>query len=137
LGIGGPDGDVAGNLLKILFREYGENCKVVGIADGFGVAEDPNGLDSQELLNLVRWTRPITSFKRELLSKDGILMDASTNEGLARRNSMPFRVKSDAFVPAGGRPATINKENWFLFLGMLEYPGMGSKIRSLFNVIYR
>lgn len=43
---GGPDGDVAGNLIKILFREYGNNPKIVGISDGEGVAEDPNGLDS-------------------------------------------------------------------------------------------
>jgi glutamate dehydrogenase len=113
---GGPDGDVAGNLLKILFREYGENCKVVGIADGAGVAEDPHGLNSGELLRLVKWSVPITSYDRKYLSKDGILMDNSTNEGLARRNTMPFRVKSDAFVPAGGRPATINKDNWFHFL---------------------
>lgn len=33
---GGPDGDVAGNELKILHREYGENARVVAIADGFG-----------------------------------------------------------------------------------------------------
>lgn len=43
---GGPDGDVAGNLIKILFREYGNNPKIVGISDGEGVAEDPNGLGS-------------------------------------------------------------------------------------------
>ena len=40
----------------------------------------------------------------------------SSDEGLARRLSMPFRVKSDAFVPAGGRPNTINGENWRQFL---------------------
>lgn len=42
---GGPDGDVAGNLIKILFREYGNNPKIVGICDGEGVAEDPDGLN--------------------------------------------------------------------------------------------
>jgi glutamate dehydrogenase len=31
---GGPDGDVAGNLIKIMFRDYGDNAKVVGVADG-------------------------------------------------------------------------------------------------------
>jgi glutamate dehydrogenase len=31
---GGPDGDVAGNLIRILFRDYGNNPKVVGVADG-------------------------------------------------------------------------------------------------------
>lgn len=49
---------------RILFRDYGANCKVVGIADGFGVAEDPNGLDSEELLRLVKESLPITSFKK-------------------------------------------------------------------------
>lgn len=109
---GGPDGDVAGNLIKILFREYGENCKVVGIADGFGVAEDPKGLDSSELLRLVKEALPITSFNREKLSPDGVLFDVVSQEGLTRRLTMCFRVKSDAFVPAGGRPNTINVSNW-------------------------
>jgi hypothetical protein len=49
---------------RILFRDYGANCKVVGIADGFGVAEDPNGLDREELLRLVKESLPITSFKK-------------------------------------------------------------------------
>ena len=49
---GGPDGDVGGNLLKIMNREYPDTCKVVGIADGFGVAEDPEGLDMKELVRL-------------------------------------------------------------------------------------
>jgi glutamate dehydrogenase len=35
---GGPDGDVAGNMIKILQREYGDKCKVVGIADATGDA---------------------------------------------------------------------------------------------------
>ena len=50
---GGPDGDVAGNEIKILFREYGENVKIVGIADGSGCAEDPNGLDHDEVSALL------------------------------------------------------------------------------------
>ena len=66
---GGPDGDVAGNLIKILFREYGSNCKILGVADGFGVAEDPNGLDADELLRLVEESLPINSFNSTKLSK--------------------------------------------------------------------
>ena len=42
---GGPDGDVGGNLIKILNRDYGMNPKIVGIADGSGCGEDPDGLD--------------------------------------------------------------------------------------------
>ena len=49
LNTGGPDGDVAGNEIKILFREYGDNVKIVGIADGSGCAEDPDGLDHEEV----------------------------------------------------------------------------------------
>ena len=47
---------VAGNLIRILIRDYKDTCKVVGVADGFGVAEDPNGLDPTELLRLVKVT---------------------------------------------------------------------------------
>ncbi len=32
------------------------------------------------------------------------------------RNTMHFRVKADIFVPAGGRPNTINGDNWRQFL---------------------
>ena len=103
-------------MLKILFREYGKNCKVVGIADGFGVAEDPNGLDSGELIRLFETTSPITGFNKDKLSYTGILMDRSTEEGLARANTMFLRVKADVFVPAGGRPNTMNGSNWRQFL---------------------
>jgi len=113
---GGPDGDVAGNLMRILFRDYGDNAKVVGIADGFGVAEDPNGLNSAELNRLVDASLPITSFDAKKLSPQGVLFGIDTEEGLQRRLSMPFRVKADAFVPAGGRPNTINGDNWRQFL---------------------
>ena len=51
-------------LYRILFRDYGDNCRVVGIADGFGVAEDPKGLDREELLRLVHESLPITSFQK-------------------------------------------------------------------------
>jgi glutamate dehydrogenase len=40
-------------MMKILHREYGNNAKIVGIADHSGCAEDPNGLDWGELLRLV------------------------------------------------------------------------------------
>ena len=42
--VGGPDGDVAGNLLKIMQRDW-PSARVVGVADGSGYAEDPEGLD--------------------------------------------------------------------------------------------
>mmetsp|Transcript_3860 Transcript_3860/g.5309 ORF Transcript_3860/g.5309 Transcript_3860/m.5309 type:complete len:1017 (-) Transcript_3860:1740-4790(-) len=119
---GGPDGDVAGNLIRILFRDYRDTCKVVGIADGFGVAEDPNGLDPDELLRLVAESLPISSYSKDKLSATGVAMSANSDEGAIRRNSMHFRVKSDAFIPAGGRPNTINSDNWHLFLDENKKP---------------
>lgn len=113
---GGPDGDVAGNLMKILIREYPNTVKIVGVADGFGVAEDPEGLDHGELLRLFKAGRPINEFSKDKLKTEGVMFDASTEEGAARRNSMVFRVKADAFVPGGGRPGTIDGDNWMNFL---------------------
>jgi glutamate dehydrogenase len=113
---GGPDGDVAGNLMKILSRDYGTNAKILAVADGFGVAEDPEGLDHGELLRLFYEAKPIDQFSKSKLSSKGIVMNVSTEEGQQRRNTMHFRIKSDVFVPAGGRPNTINNENWKNFL---------------------
>lgn len=113
---GGPDGDVAGNLMKILYRDYGKNAKVVAVADGFGVAEDPDGLDADEMMRLVRESKSIDHFNKAKLGPKGIVLSASTEEGALRRNTMHFRVKSDVFVPAGGRPNTINGDNWQQFL---------------------
>lgn len=113
---GGPDGDVAGNLMNILFRDYPNTAKVVAVADGFGVAEDTDGLNAEELLRLFHEGKSIDHFRQEKLGPNGICLSATTEEGANRRNTMHFRVKSDVFVPAGGRPNTINGDNWRQFL---------------------
>ncbi|KAE8907792.1 hypothetical protein PF003_g8239 [Phytophthora fragariae] len=110
---GGTDGDVAGNVIKILHREYGSNLRVVGICDGTGVVEDPQGLDMGELLRLVDESLPLSSFDASKISAaTGVKHDINTAEGIRARNSMHNRVKSDLFIPAGGRPNTINEHNW-------------------------
>ena len=43
-------------------------------------------------------------------------MTCETPAGIAKRNTMHNRVEADAFIPAGGRPATINEENWKSYL---------------------
>lgn len=113
---GGPDGDVAGNMVRILVREYGAAARVVGMADGSGCAEDPNGLDHTELMRLVDAALPIAAFNPSCLSPDGVLHDTSAEAGIQARNTMHFRVPADVFVPAGGRPGTINEDNWRLYL---------------------
>ena len=113
---GGPNGDVAGNELKILFREYGENAKIVGLADHSGSAEDPEGLDHAELLRLVHADQPIGKFNTDKLGPSGKLYLANTEEGSKMRNTMHSRVEADAFIPAGGRPNTIDIHNYKHFL---------------------
>ena len=113
---GGPDGDVAGNELKILNREYGDNAKVVGIADGTGCAEDPDGLYWPELLRLVENNLPIDQFDTSKLGESGAVHTVDSEEGVKARNSMHNRVQADAFIPAGGRPNTVNVHNYKHFL---------------------
>jgi glutamate dehydrogenase len=109
---GGPDGDVAGNEIKILIREFGPRVKFVGFADGSGSAVDPDGLDHRELLRLVDQQRPLAAFDTSLLSSRGYASGLSTREDVERRDDLQFNVKSDVFIPAGGRPFTINRSNW-------------------------
>ena len=113
---GGPDGDVAGNEILILHREYGDRAQIVGIADGSGVAEDPQGLDHEELIRLVKSNAPISEYDPEKLTSEGQLNTVETSEGTQARDTMHFRVTADAFIPAGGRPQAINTLNWNNFL---------------------
>jgi glutamate dehydrogenase len=122
---GGTDGDVAGNVIKILHREYGDNLRVVGICDGTGVIEDPQGLNMQELLRLVHESLPLSSFDGAKVSSTGVKHDINTQEGVRARNSMHNRVKSDLFIPAGGRPNTINENNWRDYLDADGKPSSG------------
>ncbi|KAI9981659.1 hypothetical protein PInf_009415 [Phytophthora infestans] len=122
---GGTDGDVAGNVIKILHREYGDNVHIVGICDGTGVIEDPQGLDMPELLRLVHESLPLSSFDESKVSSKGIKHDINTQEGIRARNSMHNRVKSDLFIPAGGRPNTINENNWRDYLDADGKPASG------------
>lgn len=50
-------------MIKILNREYGEACLIVGVADGTGSAEDPEGLSHQELLRLFEEGLPISKYR--------------------------------------------------------------------------
>jgi glutamate dehydrogenase len=113
---GGPDGDVAGNGIRILHREYGDKAKILGIADGSGCGEDPDGLDHMELLRLFEESLPIASFDQSKLGPNGKVSTIDDPEGVHLRNTLHDRIESDAFIPCGGRPATIHGGNWKNFL---------------------
>jgi glutamate dehydrogenase len=113
---GGPDGDVGGNEISILIREYGENVKIVGIADHSGCAEDPDGLNHEELLKLFREGDSISNFESSKLGNDGIVHLVDSEEGVKARNTMHNRLVADAFIPCGGRPNTIDVTNYKHFI---------------------
>ncbi|MEE2971951.1 MAG: NAD-glutamate dehydrogenase domain-containing protein, partial [Planctomycetota bacterium] len=113
---GGPDGDVAGNMIRILDRDYGGNARIVAIGDGSGSGEDPDGFDTGELLRLFEEALPIASFDRGKLGPRGRITSVDEPDGAQLRNTLHNRVVADAFVPAGGRPATIHAGNWREFL---------------------
>lgn len=113
---GGPDGDVAGNAMRILNRDYGTKAKIVGVADGSGCGEDPDGLNHPELLRLFEEALPIASFDASKLGPNGSVTSVDDPDGFHLRNTMHDRIVCDAFIPAGGRPATIHGGNWKNFI---------------------
>lgn len=114
---GGPDGDVAGNELKILHREYGENARVVAIGDGTGAAYDPDGLHWPELLRLFKASLGIAEFaESHLKGKGAFVVRADTPEHIKIRNELHATVQADVLIPGGGRPYTVNDKTWELFI---------------------
>ena len=86
-------------MLKILHRDYGDNVRVVGLADGTASAEDPSGLPMRELLRLFEGALPLAELDPSQLGASGTLTLADTPAGIAARNTMHNRVTADAFVP--------------------------------------
>ncbi len=128
---GGPDGDVAGNMLKLLYENCLNTAKVVAITDGSGTILDPNGLDLQELKKLFDKALPVANYPPNLLSNDGTLLARGQEMILYKKQSKEILSKeaadlmwtgalhqmgADLFVTGGGRPRTLNEKNWSDFL---------------------
>lgn len=114
---GGPAGDVASNVIKILIREYGDNAHIVAMTDGHGAAYDPAGMDHAELLRLISGNYKASDFDPAKLKGDGALVVSTEDPAGARiRNELHNTAEADIFIPSGGRPDTINIANWKKFL---------------------
>ena len=59
---------------------------------------------------------PIADFDRSKLGPNGRITSGEEPDGDQLRNTLHNRIVADAFVPAGGRPATIHAGNWKDFL---------------------
>ena len=138
---GGPNGDVAGNCLRIML----ERCPAMQvrlILDGTAALFDPDGINRDEL-HRIALTRDLDAFDPAYLGHDGFIIFRTgrrldglkelhrkvsrTATGLVEEwldiddfnheyNSLIFTVKADLFIPAGGRPETIDDKNWRSFL---------------------
>lgn len=138
---GGPNGDVAGNALRILLERC-PGVRVRCIVDGTAALYDPAGLD-HAALSAVVLRADAEAFEAARLSPGGFVLyrNVRRTEGLRelfRRveqtpagpletwvtadefhkefDALLFTVEADLFIPAGGRPETIDASNWKRFL---------------------
>lgn len=147
---GGPDGDVAGNQMKNLYKYYPNTAKLLATTDISGTIYDPEGLDLKELVRLFDLEKPINQYDPKKLSEAGFLVDVQqkreqsnyAHQTLCWRKKAGKLVKdwlsgnemnslvrhnvhqtiSDIFIPCGGRPATLNINNYTDFLDLQNNP---------------
>ncbi len=116
---GGPDGDLGSNEILI------SKDKTLCIIDGSGVLFDPESLDRTELTRLAKKRAMVEHFDKAKLSKNGFFVhindrDVKLPTGDTVENGVDFRntfhlnplLKADLFVPCGGRPKSINIQNY-------------------------
>jgi glutamate dehydrogenase len=116
---GGPDGDLGSN--EILISKDTTMC----VIDGSGVLFDPDGVNRSELNRLVGKRQMIENFDRKKLNANGFIVtikdkNVSLPDGTIVKDGLSFRntfhlnpmLRADLFVPCGGRPNSINIQNW-------------------------
>ena len=142
---GGPFGDVAGNMMKLLLRkENGAYCypsmRIIAITDGPAALYDPAGIDRDALSELVLaanldkfdckklkgegafmvFSAPLregdSEYYRQVILQDGKIVEKhlSRDQFMGVFQSNLFRY-ADIFIPCGGRPSTVNIDNWTSF----------------------
>ncbi|HRD55247.1 MAG TPA: NAD-glutamate dehydrogenase [Parachlamydiaceae bacterium] len=141
---GGPDGDVAGNQICNLYRHFKNTAKLIALTDGSGTILDPKGLDLKTLNDLFFEAKGIAHYPAELLHDGGFLLNkhkTKSQTALTRQTLLKKKIdgelvdewlsgsemnyllkhnvhqtKTDIFIPAGGRPRTLNDANIHDFL---------------------
>jgi glutamate dehydrogenase len=138
---GGPNGDVAGNAMKIMLGRC-PKMKIRLILDGTAALVDAEGADPKELRRVLL-KQDLDAFDPKALHPGGFMLFRTgtrqdglrvqhrkvtrTAKGLEEEwisiddfsrqfGELPFTVEADLFIPGGGRPETIDKDNWQRFL---------------------
>lgn len=134
---GGPNGDVAGNCMHILLNRCA-NVAIPLIVDGTAAVHDPQGVD-HAALRAILLKDDLAAFDPAALHVGGFMLYRGatrrqgmqelfrkvrqTPEGLVESwivndefykeyNDLIFEVPADLFIPAGGRPETVDGGNW-------------------------
>ncbi len=137
---GGPNGDVAGNGMRLLL-ERSPKVKINLLIDGTGALYDPLGADLKALEAIVL-KKDLDAFDPEALHEGGFILyrQHTRKEGMRELykkvvrtelgleefwisndefyrdyNNLIFTVQTDLFIPAGGRPETIDINNCHKF----------------------
>ena len=144
---GGPAGDVAGNAMRLLLAKCPQ-VKIKLVLDGSGALFAPQGAERQELSRLLlkhdidqfdpaclangdfilfrnqRRKEGLKELYRKVCCQNGELHEEwlSVDEFYSQFNSLPFTVEADLFIPGGGRPETIDMDNWHIFFGPAGKP---------------
>jgi glutamate dehydrogenase len=134
---GGTNGDVAGNAILLLLERC-PGVKIRSIAAGAGALYDPSGADPKELGRLAL-KKDIIDFNPKALHQGGYILFRRerkkdglrelhrklirTDSGVSEQwitadefyrefENLIFAVQADLFLPCGGRPETIDDDNW-------------------------
>jgi glutamate dehydrogenase len=134
---GGPNGDVAGNSMRLVLDRC-PRAEIRCIVDGTAGLCDPQGADREELARLLL-KKDLDHFNFEALHSGGFILFrndrrkdgvrdlykkvhrhessiqeewVTTDEFHKEMEDLVFRVPADLFLPCGGRPETIDGMNW-------------------------
>ncbi len=138
---GGPNGDVAGNAMNLMLARC-PKMEIRLILDGTAALVDPKGADHQALQDIVL-KKDLDAFDPKALHVGGSMLFRTgnrkvglkeqyrkvtkTSKGLVEEwlsvddfsrefGDLIFTVQADLFIPGGGRPETIDKDNWQRFM---------------------
>ncbi|MGD8229216.1 MAG: NAD-glutamate dehydrogenase [Desulfobacteraceae bacterium] len=134
---GGTNGDVAGNCIRLLLERC-PHAQILSIAAGAGGLYDPEGIDHKHLGKLVL-KGDVVDFDAKALHPGGFILfrrerrkdglrelhkklvrtDSEINEHWITADEfyrefedLVFSVSADLFLPCGGRPETIDENNY-------------------------
>jgi glutamate dehydrogenase len=136
---GGPDGDVAGNELVNLWKDFPKTAKLIALTDASGTISDPEGLDLELLSEFFSKEQAICHYPPSKISEGGFLLDRTKlqqDESFSQKTLFWKKEKgvacahwinsseanwifrknihttvADVFITGGGRPRTLHQSN--------------------------